>query len=248
MLSLSVDNVLDVNIKASLGFPSKLLRACAEEIAPSLCRLFNMSLENGSFPVKWKDANLVPIHKYDSKADVTNYRGISLLDVLSKILERLVYNEIFDSLSPHLTQWQHGFLPGRSTVSQLSQVVHEFAKALEMRHQVDIVYLDFSKVFDRVPHEKLLYKLEYLGFSGPLLSWFRSYLSGMRHRVVLNNETSDFLPVTSGIPQGSILGPLIFLVFINDMPNAISKETSLPLFADDSKSSAGRMETSYKTI
>ena len=121
-------------------------------------------------------------------------------------------------------------------LSQLSQVADEFAKALEMRHQVVIIYLEFSKAFDRVPHEmRVLYKLECLGVSGPLLSWFRSYLSGRRHRAVLNNEASDFLPVTSGVPQGSILGPLLFVIFINDMPNAISKETSLPLFADDSK-------------
>lgn len=225
---------LDVN-KASLGLPSKLLRACANEISPSLCRLFNLSLELGTFPEKWKDANLVPIHKCESKSMVSKYRGISLLDVLSKILERQVYNEIFDIICPHLTHWQHGFLPGKSTVSQLSQVVHHFAVALERRQQVDVIYLDFSKAFDRVSHEKLLFKLECLGIGGSLLAWFRSYLSGRRHRVVIDNESSDFLPVTSGVPQGSILGPLLFLIFINDMPNVISKETSLPLFADDSK-------------
>ena len=146
---------LDVN-KASLGLPSKLLQACANEISPSLCRLFNLSLELGTFPEKWKDANLVPIHKCESKSMVSNYGGISLLDVLSKILERQVYNEIFDIICPHLTHWQHGFLPGKSTVSQLSQVLHHFAVALERRQQVDVIYLDFSKAFDRVSHEKLL--------------------------------------------------------------------------------------------
>ena len=239
-MNISADKVfnqlkqLNAN-KASLGFPLKLLRACAEEIAPSLCRLFNMSLQIGSFPKEWKDANLVPVHKSESKAIVTNYRGISLLNTLSKILEKLVYNEIFDYISPHITQWQHGFLPSKSTVTQLVQVVHDFAKALEMKKQVDVIYLDVSKAFDRVPHEKLLFKLESLGISGPLLSWFRSYLTGRRHRVVLNNEASDFLSVTSGVPQGSNLGPLLFLIFINDMPKVISRETSLPLFADDSK-------------
>ena len=120
-------------------------------------------------------------------------------------------------------------------LSQLSQVVHQFANALERREQVDVIYFDVSKAFARVFHEKLLFNLECLGIGGSLLAWFRSYLSGRRHRVVIGNKPSDYLPVTIGIPQGSILEPLLFLLFINDVPNAISKETSLPLFADDSK-------------
>ena len=119
-------------------------------------------------------------------------------------------------------------------MSHFSQVVHQFANALERSQQVDVIYLAFSKAFHLVSHEKLLFKLECFGIGGSLLAWFRSYLSGRRHRVVIDNESSDFLHVTSGVPQGSPLGPLLFLLFINDMPNAISKETSLPLFADDS--------------
>ena len=139
---------LDVS-KASLGLSSKLLQACANEISPSFCRLFNLSLELGTFPEKWKHANLVPIHKCESKTMHLNYRSISLLDVLSKILERQVYNEIFSIICPHLTHWQHGFLPGKSPVSLLSQKVHQFANALETRQRVDVIYLDFSKAFDR---------------------------------------------------------------------------------------------------
>ena len=150
---------------------------------------------------------------------VSNYRGISLLDVLSKILERQVYNEIFSIICPHLTHWQYGFYQENPRVS-----------TLERRQQVDVIYLDFSKAFDRVSHEKLLFKLECLGIGGSFLAWFRSYLSGRRHRVMIGNKSSDYLPFTFGIPQGSILGPLLFLLPINDEPNAISKETSLPLF------------------
>ena len=147
-MRLSPNNILkqlqslDVN-KASLGLSSKLLEACANEISPSLCRLFNLSLELGTFPEKWKDANLVSIHKCESRTMVSNYPSISLLDVLSKILERHVCNEIFGIICPHLTHWQHGFLPGKSTVSQLSQNVPQFANALERRQQVDVIYLDF---------------------------------------------------------------------------------------------------------
>ena len=148
----SLDSLI-VN-KASLGLPIKLFQACVNEISPSLCRLFNLSLELGTFHEKWKDANLVPVHKCESKTMVSNYRGISLHDVPSEILETQVYNEIFSIICPHLTQWQHGFLTG--TVSQLSQVVHQFANALERRQQVHVIYLDFSKAFDRVSHEKLI--------------------------------------------------------------------------------------------
>ena len=130
-----------------------------------------------------------------------------------------------------------------NSLSQLSQVVHHFAVALETRQQVDVIYLNFSKAFDRVAHEKLLFKLECLGISGSLLAWFRSYLTGRRHRVVIDNESSDFLPVTAGVSQGSILEPLLFMLFINDIPNAISKETSLPLFADDSEVFSGNSWT-----
>ena len=156
---------LDVN-KPFLGLPSKLLQACASEISPSLCSLFDLSLELGTFPEKWKDANLVPIHKWESKTTVSNYRGISLLGVLSKILERQFYNEIFSIICLQLTHWQHGFLPGISTVSQLSQVVHQFANALE-RRQVDVIYLDFIKAFDRVSPENSYLSLNALVLLDP---------------------------------------------------------------------------------
>ena len=151
---------------------------------------------------------------------VSNYRGISLLDVPSDILERQVYNEIFSIICPHL--------------NCLKLFINSLT-LLRGDNKFNVIYLYFSKAFDRVSHEKLLFKLECLGIGESLLAWFRSYLSGRRHRVVIDNKSSDFLPVTYGFPQGSIFGPLLFLLFINDMPNAISKETSLPLFADDSK-------------
>ena len=143
-----------------------------------------MSLELGIFPEKWKDVNVVPIHKCESRSLVSNYRGISLLDILSKVMERQTYNEVFSILSPQLTHWLHRFLPGKSRVTQLSQAVHKFAKALEMRQWVDVIYLDFTQAFDRVSHVKLLFKLEYLGVKDSLLAWFRSYLTGRRQRVV----------------------------------------------------------------
>ena len=200
------------------------MQACANEISPSLCRLFNLSLELGTFPEKWKDVNLVPIHKSESKTLVSNYVVFRFLMFYPKfwkdkfimtpliLLARILPTGIMVSCQ-------------KNPLSQVSQVVHQFAIALERRQQVDVIYLFFSKAFDRVSHEKLLFNLECHGIRGSLLACFRSYLVGRRHRVVIDNESSDFLLLTSGVPQESILGPLLFLLFINDIPNAVSKDT-----------------------
>ena len=130
--------------------------------------------------MKWKDSNLVPIHQCESKTLVSNYHGISLLDVYLKFWKGKFITKSLVLFSSHLTHWQHGFLPGKSTVFQLSQVVHQFTQAFDIRQQVDVIYLEFSKAFARVSHVKLLFQLECLGINGSLLAWFRSYLSGRR--------------------------------------------------------------------
>ena len=225
---------LDIH-KASCRIPSKLLKECGNAIAAPLTRLFNVSLSTGEFPTQWKDANLVPIHKTGRKSQVTNYRGISLLEQLSKIFEKCVYNVVFKFFSNKIITSQHGFYPRRSCATQLTQIVHLLAQSKDKKQQVDLVYLDFAKAFDRVPHSKLIFKLHLLGIRDPLLSWFRSYLFKRRHCVVIDGFASEWLEVTSSVPQGSVLGPLLFLLYINDMPDVISQGSYLPLFADDSK-------------
>ena len=165
---------LDIH-KASCGIPSKLLKECSNATATPLTRLFNESLSTGESPTQWKDANLVPIHKTGRKSQVTNYRGIFLLEKLSKILEKGVYNVVFKFFSKKITS-QHGFYPGRSCTTQLTQVIHLLAQSMHNKQHVDLVYLDFAKAFDRVPHTKSICKLHLLGIRDPLLSWFRSYL------------------------------------------------------------------------
>ena len=217
------------------GIPSRILSKVADEIAPSLCILFNMSLSIGVVPAKWKFANITPVFKKDDPTITSNYRPISLLCVISKVLERCVFNHCYHHLSPSFYQFQHGFLKGKSTTTQLLEVYHDILDSVASGNEVDVIYLDLSKAFDKVPHNLLLLKLKHYGINGSLLSWFGSYLTDRYQRVALDGSFSDWLPVTSGVPQGSILGPLLFVLYVNDVPNYIQYNSTIALFADDSK-------------
>ena len=163
---------------------------------------------------------------------VTNYRAISLLPVVSKVLERCVYNRLVEHVSDHLHHLQFGFLRGKSTTMQLLHVLHEIGETLDNRVQTDSIYLDFAKAFDRVDHRLLVKKLRRYGVSGSLLQWFESYLSDRYQRVTVLGATSEPVRVLSGVPQGSILGPLLFLIYVNDLPT-VTTSSPTALFADD---------------
>ena len=217
------------------NIPNRLLIELAEVISTSLCDVFNMSLALGVVPLQWKMANITPVHKREDPTLATNYRPISLLCTLSKVLERCVHNHCYHYLEPHMYHMQHGFIRGKSTTTQLLEVYHEILESVASGNEVDAIYLDFSKAFDKVPHHLLLEKLDTLGIRGSLLTWFESYLKDRQQRVVIHGVCSDWLPVTSGVPQGSILGPLLFIVYCNDIPTCIEENSTLALFADDSK-------------
>ena len=213
---------------------ARLLKETAEQIAPSLTLLYNKSLETGVFPDEWKLANIVPIHKKDNKDHVENYRPISLLSIISKVLERCVLIRLRDHLLLILDRAQHGFIPGKSCVTQLVEVIDYIGSLLDSGKQTDVIYLDMSKAFDKVQHSLILDKLRQYNISGNLLNWFTSYLRGRRQRVTVLGATSKERKVTSGVPQGSILGPVLFLLYVNDLPKTVNT-SKVAYFADDTK-------------
>ena len=186
-------------------------------------------------PRDWTVGRIVPIFKKGDKHDPGNYRPVSLTAVLCKVLESLIRDELIRHLSDLelLACGQHGFRPKRSCNSQLVEVLDDWSKALESGHSIDVLYLDFKKAFDSVPHHRLLYKLRCYGVRGKLLAWIEGFLTTRSQQVTVNGHSSEWTRVESGVPQGSVLGPLLFLVFINDLPDAI--QASIKMFADDTK-------------
>ena len=180
-----------------------------------------------------KHANVVPVHKKGDKTNVSNYRPISLLSCIGKIFEKCVFKHLHNYIVFHnlLSPVQSGFTPKDSAVFQLIDLYNTFTKAIDEGKEIRVIFCDISKAFDRVWHKGLLFKLRRMGISGPLLDWFRSYLDQRHQRVVIEGSYSDFLQVNAGVPQGSILGPLLFLLFINDI--VVDIGSNIKLFADD---------------
>ena len=212
---------------------NRVLKELAKPLSFPLSDLFNFSLTSGKVPLIWKVANVTPIFKKDDPSVVSNYRPISLLSTVGKVLEKIVHKHLFNFIRDNniLTTLQSGFVPGDSTVNQLVDIYNTFCHSLDQGKEVRAVFCDISKAFDRVWHRGLLYKLESAGISGSLLLWFKDYLNDRKQRVVLPGSASSWAFIKAGVPQGSILGPLLFLIYINDIVDDI--HSCIRLFADD---------------
>ena len=194
---------------------NRILKEAALPLANPLCDLFNYSMSKSICPNIWKEANVSPIYKKDDPSLVSNYRPISLLSAVGKVMEKVIHKHMFNFLKDHevLTRLQSGFVPGDSTANQLIDIYNTFCKALDDGKEVRAVFCDISKAFDRVWHKGLLFKLKQAGIGSTLLQWIASYLLNRKQRVLIPGGSSDWLPIGAGVPQGSILGPLLFLIY-----------------------------------
>ena len=202
-----------------------------------LSLLFDMSYKSGTIPKEWKLANVVPVHKKGSKNNVENYRPISLTCLVMKQYEKVIRFELMSKCEHMINDNQHVFLPHKSCTTQKIKYTDSLAMSLNQNFHIDAIYFDFAKAFDSVSHDILLQKLKFrYHIDGPLLNFIKNYLRDRQQQVVIGNSTSAPCKVNSGVPQGSIVGPLLFVLFINDIISEnISPGTNIALYADDTK-------------
>ena len=235
-LHISINGVLDqlnkLNPSKAQGpdsIPPWFLNTYAAQLAPTLHNICQLSVDSSQVPEAWKNANVTAIFKKSCRTESANYRTISLKFGASKLLEHVIHSHVMKHLELHniLTDSQHEFRAKRSTETRLIQTIHDISKSLDKKETVDMAILDLTKAFDKVPHKRLIHKLNYYGISGYIATWMEIVLIGRTQQVVVNGAASSSTIVTSGVPQGTVLGPLLFLLYIKDVPDNIYKCTAL---------------------
>ena len=214
--------------------PSKLLKMAANIVAPSLTSIFSKSILTGIYPDDWKTAKVTPLFKKGIKSDPNNYRPISVIPIISKVFERIVYNQLFHYLDDNklLLGCQSGFRSLHSTLTALLEATNAWSVNIDNGLLNGVVFIELTKAFDTIDHEIILRKMSYLGVDQAAMKWFSSYLSGRTQKCNVSGKLSSARTLSCGVPQGSILGPLLFLIYINDLPNSL--RGAVPrMFADD---------------
>ena len=213
-------------------FAIKLVK---EEITPALTHILNLSISQGKFPDYWKTSKISPIHKKNDQLNPENYRPVAIIPVLSKVLERAVHNQLIQYIKENnlLNPNHHAYRDGYSTSTAVIEMIDTWIQAVEDGQLAGACFLDMSAAFDVVDHTILLDKMKIYGFTSDVIQWFDSYLSNRKQAVSVNGCLSELLSVESGVPQGSILGPLLYTLFVNELPDTIASNSSMSCYADD---------------